>query len=275
MQQFLGLAGYYRRFVKDFALIAQPLHRLTECTNTFVWTNECQESFDKLRDCLYSTPILAYPNFQKPFILDTDASDVGIGAVLSQLDEDGCERVIAYGSRLLTKPERQYCVTRRELLAVVTFTRQYRCYLMGRKLVLRTDHGSLTWLRNFREPEGHLARWLERLQELDFDIVHRRGSSHTNADALSRIPCRQSGHEGHALPLPVEVAATTLEPPRSHIGGKVREAQLADHMLGSILHHKEAGSKPRTCFFVMQYRARRPARTMARTTTRTGLRHSP
>ena len=229
VQQFLGLAGYYRRFVKDFALIAQPLHRLTERTNTFVWTNECQESFDKLRDCLCSTPILAYPNFQKPFILDTDASDVGIGAVLSQLNEDGRERVIAYGSRLLTKPEHQYCVTRRELLAVVTFTRQYRCYLMGRKFVLRTDNGSLTWLRNFREPEGQLARWLELLQELDFDIVHRRGSSHTNADALSRVPCRQCGREGHALPLPVEVAATTLEPPRSHIGGKVREAQLADH----------------------------------------------
>ena len=127
--------------------------------------------------------MLAYPDFQRPFILDTDASDTGIGGVLSQVDDQGQERVIAYGSRLLTKPERKYCVTRRELLAVVTFVRQYRPYLICRKFTLRTDHGSLTWLRNFKEPDGQLARWLERLQELDFEIVHRRGSTHTNADS--------------------------------------------------------------------------------------------
>ena len=101
-----------------------------------------------------SAPILAYPNFSKPFTLDTDASDTGIGGVLSQLDSEGRECVIAYGSCLLTKPERRYCVTRRELLAVVTFTQQYRPYLIGQKFTLRTDHSSLTWLRNFKEPEG-------------------------------------------------------------------------------------------------------------------------
>ena len=129
--------------------------------------------------------MLAYPDFSRPFILDTDASDVGIGGVLSQVDGEGRERVIAYGSRLLSKAERRYCVTRRELLAVVAFTQQYRPYLLGRKFQLRTDHGSLMWLTNFREPEGQLARWLERLQELDFDIIHRRGKVHVNADALS------------------------------------------------------------------------------------------
>ena len=116
-----------------------------------------------------------------------DASDTGIGAVLSQQDDEGRERVIAYGSRVLSKAERRYCVTRWELLAVVMFTRQYHPYLMGRRFLLRTDYGSLTWLRNFREPEGQLARWLERLEELEFDIVHRQGKKHTNADALSRI----------------------------------------------------------------------------------------
>ena len=114
--------------------------------------------------------------------MDTDASDTGIGAVLSQVDENGRERAIAYGSCLLSKQERRYCVTRRELLAVVVFTRQFRPYLLG--------HGSLTWLRNFKEPEGQLARWLERLQELDFRIKHRPGRKHINADALSRLPCR-------------------------------------------------------------------------------------
>ena len=124
-QQFIGFANYYRRFIKDFAQLARPLHRLTERTAPFTWTQECQESFDRLRECLCSAPILAYPDFQRPFILDTDASDTGLGGVLSQADDQGRERVIAYGSRLLTKPERKYCVTRRELLAAVTFIQQY------------------------------------------------------------------------------------------------------------------------------------------------------
>ena len=117
-----------------------------------------------------------------------DASDTGIGGVLSQLDSDGRERVIAYGSRLLSKPERQYCMTRRELLAVVTFTQHYHPYLIAQKFTLRTDHGSLVWLRNFKEPEGQLARWLERLQELNFDVVHRRGTAHGNADSPLPAP---------------------------------------------------------------------------------------
>jgi hypothetical protein len=140
VQQFLGLAGYYRRFIQDFAEIARPLHRLTERNCPFKWSTECQTAFDKLRDCLCSSPILCYPDFSRPFLLDTDASDSGIGAVLSQLDE-GRERVVAYASRLLSKPERQYCVTRRELLAVVVFTRHFRPFLLGSKFTLRTDHG--------------------------------------------------------------------------------------------------------------------------------------
>ena len=243
-RQFLGFASYYRRFVKDFAHIARPLHRLTERCTAFVWTEECQEAFDELRRRLTSAPVLAYPDFSRQFILDTDASDTGIGAVLSQLDDDGRERVIAYGSRLLTKTERRYCVTRRELLAVVTFTKQYRSYLTGRQFLLRTDHGSLTWLRNFREPEGQLARWLERLQELDFEIVHRGGKRHTNADALSRLPCRQCGRDSHDTMPPTTVATTTLQPPSDDEIEGLRDAQLADATLGPLLRGKEDGKKP-------------------------------
>ena len=112
VQQFLGLANYYRRFVKDFAKIAKPLHRLTERTTRFAWTQQCQEAFEELRRRLVSSPILAFPDFTRPFILDTDASDYGVGGVLSQIQDDGRERVIAYGSRVLSKAERRYCVTR-------------------------------------------------------------------------------------------------------------------------------------------------------------------
>ena len=244
-QRFLGFASYYRRFVKDFARIARPLHRLTERTASFVWTDECRDAFNELCQSLCSAPVLAYPDFSRPFVLDTDASDVGIGAVLSQVDGEGRERVIAYGSRLLSKAERKYCVTHRELLAVVAFTQQYRPYLLGRKFQLRTDHGSLTWLRNFREPEGQLARWLERLQELDFDIVHRRGKVHTNADALSRLPCRQCGRDSHVSLACADVASTSLlQPLQGQLSDSLRDTQLADPMLGPLMRGKETGEEP-------------------------------
>ena len=163
----------------------------------FQWTKECQSSFDALRNKHVSAPILTFPDYSKQFILDTDASDTGIGGVFSQV-QDGEERVVAYASRSLSKAERRYCVTRKELLAVVHFTKHFRPYLLGHHFVLRTDHSSLTWLQNFKEPEGQLARWLEKLQEFDFEIVHRRGRKHMNADALSRFLCAQCGRENNS-----------------------------------------------------------------------------
>ena len=134
-----------------------------------------------------SAPILSLPNPTDPFILDTDASGTAIGAELIQL-QNGEETVIAYGSLSLSPEQRRYCVTRRELLAVIRFTRQYRHYLLGKHFIVRTDHGSLTWLLNFKEPQGQLARWLEELGQYDMTVVHRPGKKHQNADALSRIP---------------------------------------------------------------------------------------
>ena len=136
---------------------------------------------------LTSAPILAFPDFTRTFILDTDTSNEGIGAVLSQV-MDGRETVITYTSRVLSKAEHGYCVTRRELLTVVTFLQQFRAYLLGWHFVVCTDHGSFTWLRSFKNPEGQLARWLEQLQEYDFQVAHRASCKHLNADALSRIP---------------------------------------------------------------------------------------
>ena len=237
-----GFASYYRRFIEGFAQVAKPLHCLTERKRQFQWTEECQAAFEELRHRLTTAPVLAYPDFEKSFILDTDASDVGIGAVLSQVSHNGQENVITYASRLLSKTERRYCVTRRELLAVVAFTKQFRHYLLGKPFLLRTDHGSLTWLKNFKEPEGQLARWLERLEEFDFEITHRQGKRHTNADALSRLPCRQCGRDSH---YPVLIAAAPLIPTKQR-ATEVREAQLKDATIGPVLQAREVNERPST-----------------------------
>ncbi|GFV89399.1 hypothetical protein TNCV_4152181 [Trichonephila clavipes] len=154
-------------------------------------TVDCNNAFNKLKDALTSAPILAYPEIGKQFILDTDASHESIGAVLSQ-EIDGLEHVIAYFSKCLSKPERNYCVTRKELLAIVKAVEHFHPYLYGRRFLLRTDHASLTGLLNFKNSEGQIARWIQRLQEYDVEIRHRKGSAHGNADALSRRPCPES-----------------------------------------------------------------------------------
>ena len=188
VRKFLGFCSYYRRYVRHFADIAAPLHQLTTKNSVFHWTEKHQAAFARLRKALASAPVLAVPDFNSPFILDTDASGEAIGAVLSQ-DIDGKERVVAYASRCLDRTERQYCVTRRELLAVVHFIRHFKTYLYGRNFKVRTDHSSLRWLMSFKEPEGQLARWLEQLSEYNFVIEHRPGTRHANADGLSRLPC--------------------------------------------------------------------------------------
>ncbi|GBM36622.1 Retrovirus-related Pol polyprotein from transposon 297 [Araneus ventricosus] len=175
----------------NFSAIARSLHKLTEARSNFNWTEECEKSFNSLKQALITSPVLTYPLTDKEFILDTDASNEGIGAVLSQkIGNEEC--VIAYFSKSLGKPERNYCVTRKELLAIVKSIAHFHHYLYGRKFLLRTDHASLRWLLNFREPEGQIARWIQRLQEYDFEIQHRKGTSHGNADALSRRPCKES-----------------------------------------------------------------------------------
>ncbi|KRX75070.1 Transposon Ty3-I Gag-Pol polyprotein [Trichinella sp. T6] len=171
IRNFLRLASYYRRFVKSFASIARPLHRLTEQGRQFSWSNEAEEAFQRLKRALTMAPILAFPRFDIPFVIDTDASETGIGAVLSQKHDPEGERVIAYASRTLSKTERKYSTKRKELLSIVyTSLSSSDPKLLG------------------SEPEGQVARWLERLQEYDMEVVHSRGRQHNNADAMSRSP---------------------------------------------------------------------------------------
>jgi hypothetical protein len=195
-RQFLGLCSYYRRFVEGFADIAAPLHALARKDMRFQWTDACQEAFDTMKERLTSAPILGMPRTEGQFILDTDASDKGLGVVLSQ-EQDGREVVLAYGSRLLTRTERDYCVTKKELLAAVYGLKTYRQYLLGRSFILRTDHSALKWLRRTPEPLAQQARWLSFIEQFGpFEIRHRPGVRHGNADAMSRRPgpCRQCTH---------------------------------------------------------------------------------
>ena len=136
VRSFVGLASYYRRFVRDFAKIAAPLNEIARKNQRFAWSNEAQMAFDTLKMTMISAPILGMPTDDDAYTLDTDASDFAIGAVLSQ-KQNGEERVIAYASRSLDKRERNYCVTRRELLAVVHFLKHFKQYLLGREFKVR------------------------------------------------------------------------------------------------------------------------------------------
>ncbi|KAK3093065.1 hypothetical protein FSP39_010650 [Pinctada imbricata] len=185
VEKLCGFANYHRTFIKDFAKITTPLYELTG-KNPFHWEERHQIAFEALKSALSSAPALTLATTDGKFILDTDASDFAIGAELSQV-QDGEERCIAYCSFALTPEQRRYCTTRKELLAVVRFTRHFRHYLLGRPFDIRTDHSSLQWLMNLKNLNGQLARWLEELSQYMMTIHHRPGKKHVNADALSRL----------------------------------------------------------------------------------------
>lgn len=196
VERFLGLVNYHRMFIPNFAHRSRALYEITG-KNEYHWGTEQASAFEDLKQALISAPVLGLPNREDPFILDTDASDQAIGASLVQI-QNGDPKVIAYASFALTKEQRKYCTTRKELLAVVRFTRLFRHYLLGKPFTLRTDHSSLTWLLRFKDPQGQIARWLEELSQYDMKIEHRAGSKHGNADALSRMPL-QGGCDQYLL----------------------------------------------------------------------------
>ena len=142
VRSFVALASYYRRFIKGFATIANPLHALLKKGVTFIWSEECQKSFEQLRNALLSSTVLAYPNFKERFTLYTDASNTGIGAVLSQ-NVNGVEKTIAFASRSLNRHERKYATIERECLALMWSIKHFRPYLCGKMFDIITDHNPL------------------------------------------------------------------------------------------------------------------------------------
>ena len=187
LRSFLGLASYYRRFVPGFSKVAEPLFSLTRKDVTFKWSEICDNAFQKLKTLLTSAPLLIFPNFQKEFILETDASISGLGAVLAQQTDAGHVSPIAFASRTLQKHEKNYCSSELEALAVVWAVKHFRPYLYGHTCQLYTDHKALKSLMNTPHPSGKLARWGLAIQELDLHIHHRSGKTNQAADALSRL----------------------------------------------------------------------------------------
>lgn len=187
IKSFLGLTGYYRRFIKNFSALTQPLTKLLRKNVEFNWTSIQQQSFENLKSILCSEPILQYPDFTKPFVLTTDASNYAIGSILSQ-GKVPDDLPIAYASRTLNKAESNYSTTEKELLAIVWSVKHFRPYLYGNKFFIYTDHKPLTWLFNVKDPGSRLVRWRLALEEYSYEIIYKPGKLNQNADCLSRPP---------------------------------------------------------------------------------------
>jgi len=189
LQSFLGLASYYRRFIKGFSTIAHPLllQSKGKSKDKIVWGEEETAAFESLKNSLITEPVLAYSDFSKEFIIFTDASNYGAGAVLSQMHE-GKDRPIAYASPHFNKPESNYSTIEKEAAAVVFGIQRFRHYLQDKPFVIISDHRPLQWLKTFKDEGGRLGRWSIMLANTNYTVRYRPGRIHENADFLSRIP---------------------------------------------------------------------------------------
>ena len=189
LRAFIGLASYYRRFIKGFAKKAVPLHELLKKNVEFIWTNKHEEIFNWLKQRLITPPILQYPDYNVLFILFTDASYQGIGAVLAQI-KDKKEYVIAYASRTLSPAEKNYSTIELECLAVVWAVKYFRHYIHGTRFTLVTDHKALQWLLNSTtiNDNKRITRWRLTLQEYQYDIKYHADGRNQNTNFFSRLP---------------------------------------------------------------------------------------
>ena len=189
-QALLGLANYYRRFVEDFAGVVHPIQK-SITIKPYVWTLDCVEALSRLRANLTADSCLSLPDFNKRFLVDTDACDSGIGAVLSQEFEDSSsklvEKPIEFFSKHHNAQQLKYSTTEKELMAIVLAVEHWKFFLFGKPFVVRTDHQPLKWLLTSNVQSPRVTRWRIRLEMFDFEVIYRRGQHNANADCLSRL----------------------------------------------------------------------------------------
>ena len=272
LRKFLGFAGYYRRFVKDYASIAQPLHALLEghCTHKpkkkgkkaavpaeWIWGEAQQTAFDSLKEKLTSPPVLAYADYSLPFIIHTDASGKGLGAILYQ-KQDGVERVIAYASRGLRQGERRYPAHKLEFLALKwAVTDKFHDYLMGNSFEVVTDSNPLTYVLTSAKLDATGHRWVAALANYDFSIKYRSGKQNIDADALSRLFPDTVQAICQAITVDIPLVETVSGSDTSHLASDGvlnlddisnidwQKEQLEDPVLARVIHLRSGDSRPR------------------------------
>ena len=224
LRSFLGLIGYYRRFIQDFSMHAEPLYRLSKKNVPFAWGDDQEKAFSYMKKALTSAPILQFPDFNLPFYVQSDTSDKGFGAVLGQIC-NGKEGAVAYASKTINFSQLNWSTIEKEAFAIV-WSVKYRHYLYGRSFTIYTDHNPLKWLFTIKSPEGRLAHWTETLKAYDFKVEYRPGKSNANADALSRMP-----------------VISAISPPKFELAN-MAELQGKDQSIAQLVKYLETGELP-------------------------------
>ena len=188
VRSFLGVCSYYRKFIPSYAQLSEPIQKYTRDETDTTWTPEAEKAFNTLKQMLTTAPILKYPELNKPFILDTDACDFAMGAVLSQEGGDGKEHPIAYMSKIFSKPERNYCIWRKEFQAVYKAVKNFDYYLRNQKVLVRTDNSAVVAMMKREWSNPQTVHMIAFLGQYDLKVEHRRGKNHLVPDGLSRKP---------------------------------------------------------------------------------------
>jgi hypothetical protein len=257
VRSFLGLTGYYRKYIRGYSRLVGPLFELTRKDVAFVWDVGCQHAYQALKAALVDALVLTRPDFKRTFWLDVDWSPKGVGAILSQ-KEGRFEKVVVYANKSLTEAQKKFHPMEGECYALIWGVMHFRQYLHKNHFILRTDHKPLEWLATVSDAHGRRGRWVDMLQDFSFKIMHRPGLRHTNVDALSRNPVGPAADDDDFSEEIQDIASTQTDAPRGEeeflyvqmgketkwLGTKRRDRELVQHhaCCFGINHYRDDGS---------------------------------